>query len=138
MQCFNRLPTLYLTTFDQSHSFCNFVHRPNTPYTEAVLHEVLRLGNILPKTVGQRALADGLVRLKDGKEEYFVPKGADIKWNLGAVLKDPRYFPKPDSFDPKRYRQGFLIYILNTLFLFLFPFQGTCLRTDRSSPPTPR
>ncbi len=89
----------------------HFVHRPSTPYTEAVLHEVLRLGNILPKTVGQRALADGLVRDKDGKEEYFVPKGADIKWNLGAVLKDPRYFPKPDSFDPTRYRQVFFKFV---------------------------
>ncbi len=76
--------------------------RPNTPYTEAVLLEVLRIGNILPSSMGQRALADGTLWDEKRKRQYFIPRGTDIIWNLGAVLKNPEYFPNPEDFDPTR------------------------------------
>ncbi len=73
--------------------------RPSTPYTEAVLHEVLRFGNIFPLSVAHRATADGFL----GGGRYFIPGGTDIHCNLGAVLRDPKHFPQPEVFDPTRW-----------------------------------
>ncbi len=76
--------------------------RQRTPYTEAVLHEVLRLAVIAPTTGGQRAIADGIIADKENGREYFIPKGTDVVCNLEAAMTDPRYFPNPDKFDPER------------------------------------
>ena len=71
--------------------------RTSTPYTEAVIHEVQRCGNIVPNGVPHAAAAD--VRLKG----YFIPKGTQVFPLLGAVLKNPKLFPDPEKFDPDRY-----------------------------------
>ena len=67
-----------------------------------MLLEVLRIGNILPLSMGQRALVDGTLWDEKRKRQYFIPRGTDIIWNLGAVLKNPEYFPNPEEFDPTR------------------------------------
>ncbi len=64
-----------------------------------MLHEVLRFGNIFPLSVTHRATADGFL----GGGRYFIPGGTDIHCNLGAVLRDPKHFPRPEVFDPTRW-----------------------------------
>ena len=71
--------------------------RLDTPFTEAVIHEVQRLGNILPFSVTHTAATDAYL----GK--HFIPKGTNIFPNLGRVMKDPNNFPQPSKFDPTRY-----------------------------------
>jgi len=34
---------------------------------------------------------------------YFIPKDTVIWPNLSAVMKDPKEFPNPEKFEPKRY-----------------------------------
>ncbi len=72
--------------------------REATPYTEAVIHELQRCGNVVPFGVVHHASRDAYL---GGK--YFIPKGTDIFPNLGSAMHDPRHFPEPDRFDPTRH-----------------------------------
>lgn len=71
--------------------------RQNMPFTEATIHEVQRLGNIVPNSVPREASKDTHFR------GYFIPKGTQIVPNIGEVLMDPKHFPNPDKFDPNRF-----------------------------------
>lgn len=71
--------------------------RQQTPYTEAVLHEIQRVANILPAAVLHMANTDTKVA------SYTIPKGTQVIANLGGVLYSPKYFPNPYEFNPNRY-----------------------------------
>ena len=71
--------------------------RERTPYTEAVIHEIQRMANILDLSVVHRATQDCRV----GK--YFIPKDTQIFFNIGRAMQDPKEFPEPKKFDPTRY-----------------------------------
>ncbi len=73
--------------------------RYNTPYTEAVMHEILRMGNIVPLGV-PRYTYQGF-SLADGK--YYIPPETTVLFNLGAIMLDPENFPEPTKFDPDRH-----------------------------------
>jgi len=68
-----------------------------TPYTEAVLHETQRKGDILTFAVPHCAKRDTILG------GYFVPEGTAVFPNLGALMSDPKYFPEPEKFKPERY-----------------------------------
>ncbi len=72
--------------------------RNRTPYTEAVLLEIQRLGNITDRALPHRAVQD--CYLSSG---HFVPKDSMVFVWLGAVMSDPKEFPNPAKFDPTRY-----------------------------------
>ncbi len=72
--------------------------RTDTPYTEAVIHEIQRCGNIAPVSVTHCAVADSYL---GGK--YFIPKGTNVFMHIGHVMKDPEHFPDPERFDPSRF-----------------------------------
>ncbi len=74
--------------------------RTKTPYTEAVIHEIQRLGNITPIGVNHCATRDGYLG------GFFVPKDTQVFCNLGVVHHDPKHFPEPYKFDPNRYLSG--------------------------------
>ncbi len=71
--------------------------RPNTPYTEAVIHEVLRCGNAVPLSVVHTASEDAHLR------KFFIPAKTNIYLNFERVHTDPDIFPNPEKFDPTRY-----------------------------------
>ncbi len=71
--------------------------RANTPYTEAVIHEIQRCSNIAPLAITHTAAEDAYL----GK--YFIPKGTWIFPNLGHIHMDPETFPDPTKFDPMRF-----------------------------------
>ncbi|XP_062621583.1 cytochrome P450 2H1-like [Saccostrea cucullata] len=71
--------------------------RPNLPYTEAVLHEVLRFGCVVPLS-----LPHGLnSELK--YKEFIIPKDAILVPNLYSVSFDPCVFKDPKVFRPERF-----------------------------------
>lgn len=85
-----------------SQSSSSFFHkkmsdRSQTPYTEAVIHEIQRKGNILPLAVFHTSAQDMAV------DRYFVPKGTIMISFIGEIMNDPAHFPNPSKFDPERY-----------------------------------
>ena len=72
--------------------------RRNTPYTEAVLHEIQRKGNILPAAVLH--YTNSHVDCGNG---FTIPPKTLLVPFIGQIMMDPKYFPSPDKFDPERY-----------------------------------
>ncbi|XP_073442611.1 cytochrome P450 2K1-like isoform X2 [Dendrobates tinctorius] len=73
------------------------VHRKQMPYTDAVIHEVQRFANIVPTNLPHQTTQD--VTLKG----FFLPKGSYIIPSLTSVLRDNKYFKKPDDFYPQHF-----------------------------------
>ena len=74
--------------------------RSSLPFCEAVIHETLRLGNVVPYALPHLAADD--VVFKD----FTIPKGAIIMPCLDSVNNDPEIFELADSFDPSRFLDG--------------------------------
>ncbi|XP_060118466.1 cytochrome P450 2K6-like isoform X2 [Heteronotia binoei] len=72
-------------------------HRAKLPYTDAVIHEVQRFGNITPTAVSHATSTD--VTLGD----YFIPKGTHIIPLLYSVLYDESEWEKPFQFYPEHF-----------------------------------
>ncbi|KFU86611.1 Cytochrome P450 2J2 [Chaetura pelagica] len=68
--------------------------RNNMPYTNAVIHEVQRKGNIIPFNVPRLTTKDTVL---DG---FVVPKGAIMLTNLTSLMFDKNEWETPDAFNP--------------------------------------
>ncbi|NXN28555.1 CP2J2 protein, partial [Nycticryphes semicollaris] len=68
--------------------------RNNLPYTNAVIHEVQRKGNIIPFNVPRLAVKDTVL---DG---FLIPKGTALITNLSSVMFDKNEWEAPDTFNP--------------------------------------
>ncbi|XP_049444374.1 cytochrome P450 2J4-like isoform X1 [Epinephelus fuscoguttatus] len=68
--------------------------RPHLPYTVAVLHEIQRMGNIVPLSVPHVTNRD--IQLGG----YTIPKGLIIIPNLTSVLFDKNEWKTPNTFNP--------------------------------------
>ncbi|XP_073442756.1 cytochrome P450 2D15-like [Dendrobates tinctorius] len=67
------------------------------PYTNAVIHEVQRCGDILPLSLPHMTYRDMEIK------GYLIRKGATIITNLSSVLKDHEVWEKPLQFYPKHF-----------------------------------
>ncbi|KAG7487686.1 hypothetical protein MATL_G00026190 [Megalops atlanticus] len=68
--------------------------RANMPYTDAVLHETQRMGNIVPLNMSRISSKDTILG------GYFLPKGTVIVTNLSSVLRDKNEWETPETFNP--------------------------------------
>ncbi|XP_075430111.1 cytochrome P450 2D17-like isoform X2 [Ascaphus truei] len=67
------------------------------PYTNAVIHEVQRCGDIVPLALPHMAYRDTEIH------GYFIPKGTTVITNLSSVLKDETVWEKPHQFYPEHF-----------------------------------
>ncbi|XP_005795628.2 cytochrome P450 2J2-like [Xiphophorus maculatus] len=71
--------------------------RDNLPYTNAVIHEIQRMGNIVPLNVPRIASKDTTL------DKYSIPKGTLILAPLHSVLHDESMWETPHSFNPEHF-----------------------------------
>ncbi|NXK35717.1 CP2DH protein, partial [Piprites chloris] len=67
------------------------------PYTNAVIHEVQRCGDIIPVGLPHMTYRDTEL------QGFFIPKGTKIITNLSSVLKDETVWEKPNEFYPEHF-----------------------------------
>ncbi|XP_066452326.1 cytochrome P450 2D17-like isoform X2 [Eleutherodactylus coqui] len=67
------------------------------PYTNAVIHEVQRCGDIIPLALPHMTYRDMEIK------GYCIPKGTTVITNLSSVLKDQEIWEKPFQFYPKHF-----------------------------------
>ncbi|XP_031824877.1 cytochrome P450 2J1-like isoform X1 [Sarcophilus harrisii] len=71
--------------------------KENMPYTNAAVHEVQRMGDIVPFNVPRMAVVDTTVA------GYYVPKGTMLTTNLTALHRDPKEWATPETFNPEHF-----------------------------------
>uniref|UniRef100_A0A8C5QE10 Cytochrome P450 n=1 Tax=Leptobrachium leishanense TaxID=445787 RepID=A0A8C5QE10_9ANUR len=79
----NRLPTL--------------ADRLELPYTNAVVHEIMRFLDLVPLSLPHKVMEDTAFR------GFTIPKGTTIIPVLGSVLSDPAHWAKPKEFYPEHF-----------------------------------
>ncbi|NWI28893.1 CP2DH protein, partial [Sula dactylatra] len=67
------------------------------PYTNAVIHEVQRYGDVIPIGLPHMTYRDTEL------QGFFIPKGTTIITNLSSVLKDEAVWEKPNQFYPEHF-----------------------------------
>ncbi|XP_044146831.1 cytochrome P450 2K6-like [Bufo gargarizans] len=72
-------------------------HRKLMPYTDAVIHEIQRFGNIVPANLPHATTQDVNFR------GYLLPKGTYVIPLLTSVLYDKDHFAKADEFYPDHF-----------------------------------
>lgn len=74
-----------------------FEDRPNLPYVDALVKEVLRWHPVAPMGLPHVTSAD------DVYEGMFIPKGTMLIPNIWLFMHDPATFKNPDTFTPERF-----------------------------------
>ncbi|NXL51205.1 CP2DH protein, partial [Podilymbus podiceps] len=67
------------------------------PYTNAVIHEVQRYGDVIPIGLPHMTYRDTKF------QGFFIPKGTTVITNLSSVLKDETVWKKPNEFYPEHF-----------------------------------
>ncbi|NXA89066.1 CP2DH protein, partial [Melanocharis versteri] len=67
------------------------------PYTNAVIHEVQRFGDVVPLGLPHMTYRDTEL------QGFFIPKGTTVMINLSSVLKDETVWEKPNEFYPEHF-----------------------------------
>ncbi|KAH8115965.1 cytochrome P450 [Phellopilus nigrolimitatus] len=71
--------------------------RPNLPFVDALIKEVLRWQIVAPWGIAHAATED------DVYNGFFIPAGTTVFSNLWAMLRDPKEYPEPEKFIPDRW-----------------------------------
>ncbi|CAO2588149.1 Cytochrome P450 2J3 [Lemmus lemmus] len=74
--------------------------RESMPYTNAVIHEVQRMGNIIPLNVPREVTADSTLA------GFHLRKGTMVLTNLTALHRDPKEWATPDTFNPEHFLEN--------------------------------
>jgi len=95
--------------------------RPNLPYTDAVIHEIQRMGNIVPLNGFRMAAKDTTLG------GYFIPKGTSLLPMLTSVLFDKTEWETPDTFNPGHFLDANGKFVRREAFLPFSAGKRVCL-----------
>ncbi|XP_004068236.1 cytochrome P450 2J6 [Oryzias latipes] len=95
--------------------------RPNLPYTDAVVHEIQRIGNIVPLNGLRVAAKDTTLG------GYFIPKGTALMPMLTSVLFDKTEWETPDTFNPEHFLDADGKFVKKEAFLPFSAGKRVCL-----------
>lgn len=95
--------------------------RANLPYTDAVIHEIQRIGNIVPLNGFRRAGKDMTLG------GFFIPKGTSVMPILTSVLFDKTEWATPDQFNPQHFLDSEGKFVKREAFLPFSAGKRACL-----------
>lgn len=72
-------------------------------YLDAVINETLRMYPIIPITDRECSKRFELPPVLPDTKPYVLKEGSHVWFPIYAIQRDPRYFEKPDCFDPDRF-----------------------------------
>ncbi|KAM5247182.1 cytochrome P450 2J2 [Ctenodactylus gundi] len=78
----------------------SLANRESMPYTNAVVHEVQRMGNIIPLNAPREVATDTTLG------GFHLPKGTMILTNLTALHRDPKEWATPNTFNPEHFLEN--------------------------------
>ncbi|XP_056271515.1 cytochrome P450 2J6-like [Pseudoliparis swirei] len=95
--------------------------RLNMPYTNAVIHEIQRMGNIVPLNGPRMAARDTTLG------GYFIPKGTSLMPGLTSVLFDKTEWETPDTFNPGHFLDAEGKFVKRDAFMAFSAGKRACL-----------
>ncbi|KAM9385854.1 cytochrome P450 2J6-like [Pholidichthys leucotaenia] len=95
--------------------------KPNLPYTDAVIHEIQRMGNIVPLNGMRMAAKDTHLG------GYIIPRGTSVMPNLTSVLFDKNEWKTPDTFNPGHFLDAEGKFVKREAFLPFSAGKRACL-----------
>ncbi|XP_064522154.1 cytochrome P450 2J4-like [Pseudopipra pipra] len=103
-----------------SHLIC-YEDRKKLPYTNAVVHEILRFSSIILITIPRETVKDTTVL------GYQLPKGTLIMANIDSTLFDPDYWETPHQFNPGHFLDKDGNFVTREAFLAFSAGHRACL-----------
>ncbi|XP_062263590.1 cytochrome P450 2K1-like isoform X1 [Platichthys flesus] len=95
--------------------------RKNLPYTDAVIHEIQRLANILPMAVPHKTSRDVTF------QGYFIKAGTTVLPLLTSVLYDESEWASPHTFNPSHFLDAEGKFTKRDAFMAFSAGRRTCL-----------
>ncbi|KAJ1173435.1 hypothetical protein NDU88_005270 [Pleurodeles waltl] len=93
----------------------------NLPFTNAVIHEIQRCGDIVPLSLPHMTSCDTEI------QGFFVPKGVGIFINLTSVLKDKTLWERPHQFYPEHFLDANRNFVKRDAFMPFAAGRRVCL-----------
>ncbi|NXL90979.1 CP2J2 protein, partial [Alectura lathami] len=109
-----------LAVLGASHQI-NYEDRKRLPYTNAVIHEILRFSSIILITIPRQAVRDTTLL------GYQVPKGTMVMANIDSTLCDPEYWETPHQFNPGHFLDEDGNFVVREAFLAFSAGHRVCL-----------